>query len=134
MLQLNNINVGQLWNSVKERRTQILFETTSLSWNELFIEWTTKKYDRYDRYNQNPKTKLCVDDNQNINIERETEVKAIAIEFQINSTLEILENVSTENLQAAAHMVLYMTPCSTSLKKWFKFYANQFKNKSLARK
>ena len=124
----------KLWKALKEQRTQILIESTASNWNNLFTEWTTKVYDRFnpanDVYGVASGIKRC--DNNVNNIRIEDVIISIGNQFNINTSLEQFENVTRDNLETAAEMVLYMTPCSTLLKNWFMFYADIFKNKHSA--
>ena len=139
----------KLWKALKEQRTQILIESTSSNWNNLFTEWTAKVNDRFspssDVYGVASGMKLCDVYNKNFvnnqgdyhnlpvnNIRIEDVIISIGNQFHINTSLEQFENVTRDNLETAAEMVLYMTPCSTPLKNWFMFYADIFKNKHSA--
>ena len=137
MLHFDNIHDMKLWNALKEQRTQILIESTSSGWNNLFTEWTAKVYDRFnpanDVYGVASGMKLCDVYSKNVNnIRIEDVIISIGNQFHINTSLEQFENVTRDNLETAAEMVLYMTPCSTPLKNWFMFYADIFKNKHSA--
>ena len=50
--------------------------------------------------------------------------------LKINATDEFNENVTKENLNAAAEMFLYINSCSKPLKPWFIFYQDLFQNHS----
>ena len=129
MLHFENMQVHKLWKALKEQRGQILIESTSSDWNNLFTEWTTKVNDRFNPFVYNQK--ICTNDNEN-NIEIVEIIKAIGNQLNINTSIEQFENVSRAHLETAAKMVLYMTPCSTPFKDWFVFYANLFKNEHAA--
>ena len=51
-------------------------------------------------------------------------------QLKVESSNEILENISKEHLHQGAKSFLYLNLCSNLLRPWYEFYVDLFKNKS----
>ena len=71
------------------------------------------------------RTVLLTSDNQM------TQVKAVEQELQLESSDQVVETMTKEELQFAAEMFIYLTMCPETIVHWFTYYNDLFLTKSV---
>ena len=71
------------------------------------------------------RTVLLTSDNQM------TQVKAVEQELQLESSDQVIETMTNEELQSAAEMFIYLIMCPEAIVPWFTYYKDLFLTKSV---